>query len=930
MKDASVRYVLNSSSKSEEVRSRAGGKAFNLARLSQGYFPVPDWLCVTSDAFEAFLTHNRLKSGLSLGGESPEELEKSIEDLFLSHSIPLPIREEILMELEKNNLLSGFVAVRSSGLEEDSESHSFAGQFSTFLFQRGPEAIFRSVIRCWASAWSARAMSYRRERGILGLPVKMGVIIQRMINADSAGVAFSRNPIDVVDRDNVLVSSVWGLGEGLVSGLLAADEYKVHRINFDVIENTVAKKSALRCAEGGGLVETPVQEHLVSASSLTPQEVRSIAKLALDVEKRFSSPQDIEWAVSEGQVYLLQARPITTLPPESIFDEKCAGGGYILWDNSNIIESFCGVTTPLTFSHVSRCYQEVYFQFCRLMMVPEAVIAKNESTFRNMLGLIRGRIYYNLANWYRLLFLFPGTAHSRSFMETMMGVKQGLKPEVAALFDFTRTPEKYSAFARLRLAVTVLMRMLYIRPLIVGFEQRIDTIVAEGRHKNFSGMSLQEQASYYHMLVEKVLKHWQAPIVNDTRCMVFFGVLKSLVSRWIGDQKEFSTLQNDLLCGQGELESTEPTRMLMRIAAEIDNGPENRRSWFLAASSSAVWKDLLEHGVFPELFLRFKEFLDLYGFRCVNELKLEEPDLHDDPSFALEAVASYLRMKSYSIEAMEEREKRIRDRAEAVVERRLSGFFGFIRKPLFRFVLRHARSAVRDRENLRFDRTKTFGIVRHLFRGFGRNLHQLGVLNHPEDVFYLTIEEILAYIEGRPCSLSLRKLAEIRRSEFDSYRNTPAPPDRFTTRGAAGASMSWPQILDSADLLAKEAPASDDPNLLVGTACCPGFVIGVVRVVKSMQDAQGLNGEILVTERTDPGWVPLYPACSGLLIERGSLLSHSAVVARELGLPTIVGVRGGLVDRLKTGMRVSMDAARGEIRILPDTVEDQQNPKTGI
>ncbi|NBO38412.1 phosphoenolpyruvate synthase [bacterium] len=921
MIDSKVMHILSVESDPLDVKRLGGGKAYNLARLSQGRFPVPDWICLGVSAFELFLEQHRLNESLIVNRRKLEDVEKAVEELFLAHPIPIVVREELMIQLESRGLLDGFVAVRSSGLDEDSVENSFAGQFSSFLFQKGPDAILRSIIRCWASGWSARALAYRLERGLSLADIKVGVVIQRMINADSAGVAFSRNPIAVADRDHLLVSSVWGLGEGLVSGLLSADEFKVHRKTLEFKETLVAKTKAIRSGVEGGVIEVSVPSEQVDVSSLAINELKTIAKLVLEVEGRFQAPQDIEWAVAKGQVYLLQARPITTLPPDGLFDEKCAGGHYILWDNSNIIESFCGVTTPLTFSHVSRCYQEVYYQFCRVMTVPEHIIRENEATFRNMLGLIRGRVYYNLANWYRLLYLFPGTSQSKSFMETMMGVKQGLKPEIAALFDFTRNPVHYSIFARLRLLLTLAQRLFFVRPLISAFEQRVDAIVAEGKHKNFARMSLQEQVEYYHSLTDRVLKHWQAPIVNDTRCMVFFGILQGLVSRWLGAGDNAATLQNDLLCGQGELESTEPTRMLMRIASEVDNGPENRRIWFLTTPVKDAWNAMVEHAVFPELYLRFKEFLDLYGFRCVNELKLEEPDLHDDPSFALEAVASYVRMKAYSIEAMEARETEIRNKAEAQVNSQLRGLFGFMKRPLFNFVLKHARSAVRDRENLRFDRTKTFGIVRHLFRGFGRNLHALSALNHPNDVFYLTIEEVIAFTEGRATSLQLKQTAELRKEEFEDYRKTPPPPDRFTTRGAVGASLAWPQLLSENDLLAKEMPVSSDPNLLYGIACCPGVVEGVVRVVSSMADAQGLNGEILVTERTDPGWVPLYPACSGLLIERGSLLSHSAVVARELGLPTIVGVRGGLVAKLKSGMRIRMDAARGEIKILVDDTE---------
>ena len=164
--------------------------------------------------------------------------------------------------------------------------------------------------------------------------------------------------------------------------------------------------------------------------------------------------------------------------------------------------------------------------------------------------------------------------------------------------------------------------------------------------------------------------------------------------------------------------------------------------------------------------------------------------------------------------------------------------------------------------------------------------------------------------------MSFLEISRLRKKQFEGYRKTSQPPDRFFSQGAAGLNFLYPQVLADQDLLVGEETLSDDPNVLLGTPCSPGIVEGVVRVVREAEDAEGLQGEIMVSERTDPGWVPLFPSTSGLLIERGSLLSHSAVVARELGIPTIVGVQGGLMKRLKTGMKVRMDAGKGEIRIL--------------
>ncbi len=395
--------------------------------------------------------------------------------------------------------------------------------------------------------------------------------------------------------------------------------------------------------------------------------------------------------------------------------------------------------------------------------------------------------------------------------------------------------------------------------------------------------------------------------------MIFFGLLKKLTEEWVAVGDDSASLQNDLLCGQGGLESTEPTKLLMRIARWADGQNEELKRWLDSTPGEDAWQQMSVEGRWPEFKRQLDEYLDEYGFRCINELKLEEKDLHEDPSFIINAIASYVRSKSFDIGALEAREAEIRDNSARIVDQHLQG----ARKLIYYWVLKHARNAVRNRENLRFARTKIFGIARHIFRAMGHQLSRLNVIERERDIFLLTVEEILGFIEGRPTTLDLAGLIGLRKKEFAEYRRVAPPPDRLMTYGAAGASLAWPQVLADADLLRSEDAASTDPNVLVGTPCCPGVVEGTVRVAETSKDAEGMDQEILVTARTDPGWVPLYPSCSGLLIERGSLLSHSAVVARELGLPTIVGISGGLMKRLKTGQRVRMDAGRGEVTILP-------------
>jgi phosphohistidine swiveling domain-containing protein len=889
-----------------------GGKAKNLAVLTNAGIPVPEWFCISSSVLDDYLDSHQLRQQL-VPQEDLESFAIRVEKTFLAHPLSPLFERELEVKLMDLGWLDVPLAVRSSGLDEDSKDHSFAGLFSSFLFQKGIASVSESIRRSWASAYSARALSYRAQRAILSKQPKMGVVIQRMVNAEVAGVLFTRNPLKPLDRDHLIIESVWGLGEGLVSGELDADHFVVNRNSGSIVESRLAEKThAMRRASEGGISKEPVPPNLVKSTSLNANQVLELKNASMVLETLAGgSPQDIEWTIENGRISFVQMRPVTSLPPESFYHPQVNGHEATLWDNSNIIESYSGVTSPFTFSYASHAYHQVYRQFAQMMNVPEKVILDQEFRLRNMLGLVRGRIYYNLINWYRLLMMMPGSAGNPAFMETMMGVKKSLSSEHQKVFDFMKTPPRYGVGFQLNLIAISLWRFWRSDSIIREFKEHFTSLYQEGRKQNFRSWSLQRQIEYFLYLQKEILPRWRAPIVNDFLCMVFFGLLKKLTEKWVQSGDEGASLQNDLLCGQGDLESTEPTKMLMRIAKSIDQGDGNFRNWFTTQTTEEVWKGL-GSGKNPEVYQQFKTFLDLYGFRCVNELKFEERDLHDDPGFVVGNVASYVRMKTYSIEKMEERENQIRNQAESIVKLKIKGFKRFI----YFWILKHARKAVRNREDLRFDRTKSYGLVRHLMRAVGGNFVQLSLIDDEFDVFYLTLEEIISFVEGRLPTHSLRDLVNIRKPIYEEYRKTPSPPDRFVTYGAAGVSMAFLSVLDAGDLLKDLKPKSDDPNLLFGTPCCPGIVEGVVRVAHELKDTENLQGEILVTSRTDPGWVPLYPSCSGLLIERGSLLSHSAVVARELGLPTIVGISGGLMTRLRSGQKVRIDAGKGEIRIL--------------
>ena len=600
-----------------------------------------------------------------------------------------------------------------------------------------------------------------------------------------------------------------------------------------------------------------------------------------------------------------------------------AAGNPLVWDNSNIIESYSGVTSPMTFSFIRRAYAIVYHCFAEVMGIDAASIRAHRPVFENMLGLFRGQVYYNLGNWYRLVRLFPGYQWNRQFMESMMGVREPLllaedesEGEGAAPAGFAQRWFR-DLPALLRLIARSGWRFLRIRRIVSGFEAHFEERYARWSALDFDRMAPHELHALYRRMEDELLWEWQAPIVNDFFVMVFYGTLRKLCARWCGDPA--GSLQNDLLCGQGGIESTRPARELLALAEGARREPDLAR--LLEARPAA---ELARgFGAGGELRARFPAFaaavdghLERYGFRCMNELKLEEPSLAERPAFLYEVLRNYVAMPEEAFRAAlasETREGQVRERAEA----RAFGGLGRVspKRPVLRWVLAQARLGVRNRENLRFARTRIYGLLRELLVAVGGHFAREGILDDPHDVFDLALEEVWDYVRGAAVTTDLRALAELRRREFAAYRTETerSPEDRFVTYG-----LPYHRNLFHAPRSAATAePAEAGDGMLRGVGCCPGIVSGVVKVVRSSEDDVRLAGEILVAGRTDPGWVPLYPSASGLLIERGSILSHSAIVAREMGLPAIVGIPG-LLERLQTGMRVEMDGAAGTVRVLDD------------
>jgi len=888
---------------------KMGGKAGALSALADTGLLIPRWFVIVPEAFEASLSSQQCQTLLHVSEQ--HEIQTLFDEITLSPDL----LKEVEVQFSQLDDEISYVAVRSSGVHEDGVDHSFAGQFDSYLFVTR-ENLPARIIDVWRSGFNERLIAYRRENQLEGLSQAPAVLIQAMINSEVSGVAFSADPVSG-QRSVAVVSALRGLGTALVGGDADADTWRVDLdgmiLDRTIVAKTLEHQPSPTSVEG--VVAREILEPYASKPALTDAQIKMVAELARRTEHHFGHPQDIEWAMRDGQLYLLQSRPITSLG--TIADPD---GVHAIWDNSNIVESYSGVTTPLTFSFALYAYEGVYREFCRLLSVPKASIDANDMVFRRMLGLIRGRIYYNLLNWYRLIALLPGYTFNQRFMEQMMGVREGLPEEITqAASKSTRTARLVDLFRLIRTMVGMVLNQVRLPRMIDRFYDRLN-VALSAPYPPLEQRRLDQLIDDYRKLERTLLTRWDAPLINDFFAMIFFGVLGRLTTKWCSEEEdEQNSLQNNLVCNQGGMISAEPAKRIMEMAGLTAQHKDLVDDLCHSPTVIAI-KALRGH---QDLEALYDDYIGTFGDRCLDELKLESTTLYDDPEPLIRSIGH----AASRIAQGQRFETGIASDVRLDAEQKVHTSLGrhLLRRPIFAWVLRNARRRVRDRENLRFERTRLFGRVRRIFLEIGQRFFAEGVLDNPREIFYLEVNEILSYSEGASSCQDLRGIARVRRSAFEGYTEMEIPADRFETFGSPYiANRFQPQTSHQAE----EGDLSESGGLR-GIGCCPGVVQGRVRVIRDPRGAELQQGEILVAERTDPGWIMLFPAAAGILVERGSLLSHSAIVAREMGIPAIVSI-AGVTTRLTTGDVVEMDGASGTVHIQMDSESKTHSESDGI
>ncbi|MFE3188354.1 phosphoenolpyruvate synthase [Nocardia sp. NPDC059240] len=906
--------LLGPWSDSADIAVQGGGKARGLHALGESGVRVPEWVVLGTGVFEEFVTAAGLTATLAEFA-ALDEVDAAVaaaarlREALAAAPVPETVRAEIAQAWERVG--PDAIAVRSSMSAEDGAEHSFAGQFDSHLNVHGVDAATERVRDCWTSAFSERAVRYAFAHGI-SRSFAPAVVLQRMIVARSSGVVFTRNPMTGA-QDELVISAVYGLGEGLVSGAVDADSLILDKQTGALLDIAVGDKDIrVDAGDGQGCATVAVDDTLRGARVLTEADVAELAALARTIEIAGGAPQDIEWAIDDTGVWLLQTRPITATAAAPARPVELRGAGeqvgadeQRIWDNSNIIESFSGVTSPLTFTTAADIYGRVYRGYAASLRVPPQQLRQTDAWTPVLLGAFHGRVYYNLLHWYRMVGIAPGYPLNRRVLEAALGVAEPLPDEIAKTL---RPFEFDSPVARLRSrAVTTAVyvrRLLGIDDMMERFSAEFYRVYDEYDTLDYRTLTGEQAYRAYRTVDRDLVERWGPLMVLDAILLTTTGLMFLLTKLFLPKAPEWFLYA---VVGPGaDVESAEPARAMTDLARLVRADPELTE--LLNATAPEKIHDALRDGGHAEFLAAVDDYLDRYGYRSLDELKLETPDLRENPANLFVMLRSAVGRVGDTVTADRGGE------ADAYLDEHLG--HGARRRVYERLRAKVNRCAA-HRERLRFCRTRAFGMVKRMIRVMGRDLVSRGVLDEFDDVFQLTVQELRGCYDGADTTASeggdatvLREVVAGRKS-LRTKDSALVAPARFVTVGprlgnAELAAQGWVPVTAT--------DAATPGTVLTGTPSAAGIVEGAAVIVDEPRD---VAGGILIAYRTDPGWVAALPSASALVIERGSPLTHVAIVARELGVPTVVQIPD-LTRRLRTGMRLRVDGAAGTVTVLPD------------
>jgi pyruvate,water dikinase len=865
----------------------AGGKGANLGALIRAGMPVPGGFCVTTSGYRAFVDANHLGAEISrlsseVNSADPDALEAvsdQIRALFRSGTIPPALADEICAAYAALEPAPVAVAVRSSATAEDLPDLSFAGQQDTYLNILGEAALLDGVVRCWASLWTARAIGYRARNAIRQEDVALAVVVQQMIASEASGVLFTANPLSG-KRSETVIDATLGLGEALVSGQVEPDHYVVD--GSQILSKTLgAKAISIRGQSGGGTVT--LNENAIARQALPDAAILELARLGQQAAAHFGSPQDMEWAWAGERLYVVQSRPITSLYPlpaglapeplEALFS-------FGMWQGmldpytplgQDVLTGLVAGLARLFKVTIQPRTQRIFMESGGRLWVNITQLIQNDAG-RNVLSLFIPAIDPASESILQELFKDPRLAVIRTMsLRDRWRILRGLAPVFGNTLYNLFWPES----GRKRLEQTISECLEVIRARCAAAPS-----VAE-----LARIFEQTELEFPKILLPHLLPgviSGQAPLQILLRVCEDTPGGPGLVLELTRGMPNNVTTEMDL-----ELWSTAQT-----IRANLDGADH-----FTSRPPEELARDYRSGSLPAAVQKALDRFLEKYGMRGVGEIDLGRPRWREDPTSILQVMQSYLQISDPAASPQAAFERGVEKATQAQIQLN-AAIKNKFKAALVGWLAGRVRALGGLRETPKFTIVRMLGNLRAAFLAWGQKLVAAGQLEQADDLFFLHNWELKEFDSAQR---DWRPLIAERRADYARELRRRRTPRMMLSDGT-----SYYESLSSAE---------SGANLLTGTPVSAGIVEGIVHVVLDPHGAQLAPGEILVCPATDPAWTPLFLAAGGLVMEVGGMMTHGSVVAREYGIPAVVGVSQA-TERLQTGQRIRVDGALGRITIL--------------
>ncbi|MEV4761485.1 PEP/pyruvate-binding domain-containing protein [Micromonospora chokoriensis] len=859
---------------------------------------VPGFFCLTGEAFGAMVPAPTPFPGP--GAETSEVLRwaETNRARVCAAGVPTSLAEQVLAAFDDLAGPDGLVAVRAcvvaaaDGTGEDGAQEPFAGMSDSFLYVNRAALITR-VADCWASAYNSEATVYRLHRGVDPAAVRIAVGVQRMVPGVRSFVAFTRDPRTGTDRR--VIAAAHGIGEGIVQEKADIEHYFVDGATGAVHADTVTKRTMVGldpARPDAGPVGLPVPARLAEPPVLTDVEVHEICALAARVEGLFGGPQDIEGTLTaDGRVHLVQARPAVI--PAAAVDGVRPDHAAVPWTNHNLTESFPGFTGALTYSQACVFYQVGFADFYRRMGVPERNLRRHRHHLSRMVGYLDGRVFYRLDAWFALHGRIPGFALMRPLWERSLGLTErtGMPPESPG-----RSWREVLRAAP-RLALLLARQPAELR----AFLRWWDALVAETG--GLADRTPDELIERYRQMWAEVERRWGTTMVSSYFGLAALGATTVLLRRWVPDGE---ALLPRLVAGGRPNRTLAAVRSAIGLAELVNAVPELRMA-VLHRPEPEVWAEITAGRYGADVASAFVRHLDAYGDRALHDLKLEVPTPRQRPAMTLATIRPFV-TQGLTVAGSLADARRSRDEARQALR---AACPNPARRAVLHATLGVLRFFLTAREDTRFCRSQLYGVSRDVLWRLAAGLVEANLLDTVDDVAHLRVEEVLGAFDGTVADADLRAVVTRRRAELAAAADRPEPPAYFTT--PAGVPVR-PGLAARAGTGPTAVAAEGDT--LRGLASSSGRVQARAKVVLNPAvPPESCVDRILVARETDPGWLPLMMAAKGIVVERGSMVSHTAITGRLLGIPTVVAVAGAST-RIPDGALVELDGAAGTVRLI--------------